>query len=121
DHRPPARLRGLQAFIEPADTRGAVVGPLAIGVGMVYVETEARARAGRRPLEHLQVAVRVAEGRDRPSPDGGLDADGLPRPVVDEVDLGPLDEHRAAFAGFERHLNSRADDLFGWNAVDPFG
>src|SRR6185295_13431958 len=79
------------------------------------------ARAGRRPLEHLQVAVRITERRDRPSPDGGLDADWLPRPVVDEVDLGPLDEHRAAFAGFERHLHSRADDLFGWNAVDPFG
>ena len=41
---------------------------------------EARAAAGRGPLQHLQVAVRIAEGEDRAAADEAVDADGLPGP-----------------------------------------
>ena len=43
----------------------AVVGELAPGVVVPEEEPEARAGTGRRPLEHLEVAVRVAEREDR--------------------------------------------------------
>ena len=42
----------------------AVVGPLARGVGVVNVEAETRARTGGGPLEHLQVAIGIAERGD---------------------------------------------------------
>jgi hypothetical protein len=72
--RPAPRLGLGEPFLEPADVR-AVVGPLAVGVGVVDVQAEARAGDGGRPLQHLEVAVRVAERRDRPPADVHLDAD----------------------------------------------
>jgi hypothetical protein len=59
----------VETLVETADVRLAVVGPLAIGVGVVHVETEAGATAGGGPLQHLEVAIGIAEGRDRPAAD----------------------------------------------------
>ena len=77
----------VQRLVERADVRVAIVGPLALGVGVV---DEQRRRRGPLPAavhcEHLQVAVGVAEGRDRPAADEVLDPDGLAVLVVDEVD-----------------------------------
>ena len=58
----------------------AVVGPLALGVGVVDERPKRAPAAGGRPLEHLQVAVGVAEGGDRAAADVLLDADRLARP-----------------------------------------
>ena len=61
-HRRPAYGIGfVEAPVETADRRHAVVVPFAVGVGVVDVEAEARAVAGGGPLEHLPVAVEVAE------------------------------------------------------------
>ena len=57
--------------------RLAVVSPLAYGVGVVDEAHEPRALAGRRPLEHLVVAVGVAEGAQGPSADELLEGDRL--------------------------------------------
>ena len=76
----PLRLRLVERLVELADVRLAVVGPLALGVGVVDEEAEARAAAGGGPLQHLQVAVGVAEGGDRAAADVRLDADRLARP-----------------------------------------
>ena len=86
----PLRVRFVEALVELADVRLAVVGPFALGVGVVDEEAEARAAAGGGPLQHLQVAVGVAEGGDRPAADVLVDADGLAGLVVDEVDLRQL-------------------------------
>ena len=51
-------------------------------------QAEARPGARRGPLQHLQVAVGVAEGDDRAAADEPVDADGLAGAVVDELDLG---------------------------------
>ena len=74
----------------------AVVGPLALGVGVVDDGHEAGAAARGRVLQHLQVAIGVAEGEDRAAADEAVDADWLSGPVVDELDLRFLDEHRLA-------------------------
>jgi hypothetical protein len=56
------------------------------------------ARARSDPLEHLDIAVGVGERRDPPATDEILNADRLPRPVVDEIDLRQADERRCAVA-----------------------
>ena len=62
-----------------------------------------------RPLQHLQVAVGIAEGEDRPAPDEAIDADGLARAVVDEFDLRRLISTacRPAPSGIRRRRTSR--------------
>src|SRR5262245_63749720 len=69
DDGPALRLRLLERLVELADRRRMVVGPFALGVGVVHEQREARARAGGRPLEHLLVAVGVAERHQRPPAD----------------------------------------------------
>ena len=58
----------------------AVVGPFALGIGVVDQTHEARASAGRGPFQHLLVAVGIAEGEDGTPPDEPVDAFGLARP-----------------------------------------
>src|SRR5712672_3026679 len=64
----------------------SVVGPFPFGVGMVHDEGKADAAATPCPFEHLQVAVGIAESRDRASTDVRLDADGLAGFVVVEIE-----------------------------------
>ena len=61
----PALLRGLvERLVELADVRSAIVGIFALGVGVVDDEAEPRRPCSPgRPLQHLQVAVGVAERR----------------------------------------------------------
>ena len=96
----------------------AIVGKLARGVVVVHEQCEACAWTGRGPLQHLKVAVRVAERGNRPPADAAVDADGFPLLVVDQVDLGELDEHGTAVAHFELQLAAAADNLLRRNAVD---
>src|SRR5215470_12527277 len=79
DDNPVPRLGLVPGAVELADIRLAVVGELALGVVVVHEEHEARARAGRGELQHLQIAVRIAEGRDRPAADAAVDAHRLSR------------------------------------------
>src|SRR5262249_31115686 len=79
---------------EAPDRRLAVVGPFAGRVGVVDDQAEPGAGPCGGPAEHLVIAVGVAERGDRAPADPPLDAHGLPRAVVDELDLGQADEHR---------------------------
>jgi len=86
DH--PSALRGfIQTAHELPDVGIAVVRPLAFGVGVMNDDAEARPLRAGCPLEHFEVAVRIAEGYRRPPADGLVDADRLPRFVVVEVNL----------------------------------
>jgi hypothetical protein len=55
----------VEAAVQPADVAVAVVGELALGVGVVDEQAEARPVAGGGPFQHLEVAVGVAGGEDR--------------------------------------------------------
>jgi hypothetical protein len=69
-------------------------------------------------LQHLVVAVGVAEGQDGPAADEAVDADRLAGPVVDELDLGLLEELRLAVRpNLELHRARGADHLLGRDAV----
>ena len=97
----------------------AVVGELTLAIRVVNETEEARTRPARRPLQHLQIAVRVSECEDRPAPDEAVDADGLAGAVVDELDLGLLHEDRLPVrADLELGDTGRADDLLRRDAVD---
>ena len=71
-----------------------VVSIFALGVGVMDDQAEARAPAHRRPLQHLEIAVGVAERRNRAAADVLVDADRLAGLVVDEVDLRQAEQHR---------------------------
>ena len=73
---------------------GPVISPFALGIGVVDERHEAGPAARRRPLEHLVVAVGVAEGGDGAPPDLRMDADGLPGLVVNRNSFRQADEHR---------------------------
>src|SRR5688572_18868596 len=64
-HDRPAPGRGfVQGFVQLADVRLAVVGPFALGVGVMDDQSETRAAPRNGPLEHLQITVGIAEGGD---------------------------------------------------------
>ena len=79
-----------------------------------------RSVASLRPLQHLLIAIRVAERGDGPATDVRVNADRFSGLVVDEVNLGQPHENRLAVAHFILGLDAAADDLFGRNAVDLF-
>src|SRR5690606_25200353 len=98
-----------------------VVGVFADGVGVVDDQAEAGAVAGGGPLEHLEVAVGVAEGEDGTLADEALDADGLAGFVVHEVRLRQPHKGWLAVDLLELHFDAGAYDLRGGNAVDAIG
>src|SRR5882724_1468891 len=73
DHGPAFRLRLVPGLVELADLRLPVVGILARGVVVMHDQHEALAGAGRGELQHLQVAVGIAEGGDGTAPDDAVD------------------------------------------------
>src|SRR4051812_10285692 len=65
DHTPLAFDRLVPRLVEPANAALAVIGVLALGIGVMDQAHEAQAGSARRVLQHLLVAVGVAEGEDR--------------------------------------------------------
>src|SRR5215471_3396971 len=88
DDNPFLRHGLVERLVELADRRLPVVGELALGVVVVHEEHQAPARPRLGELQHLQVAVRVAERGYRPAADRAVDAHRLARAVVDEIELG---------------------------------
>src|SRR5262245_44299898 len=76
------------------------------------------AAARRRPLQHLLVAVGVAERKDWSPTDVALDADRLAFLVVDEIHLGESHKNGLAVANFEFRLDAAADDLLRRNSIN---
>src|SRR6266404_3539515 len=85
-------------------------------------QRETRATAGGGPLEHLLVAVGIAEGSDRPASDERVDPFRFARPVIDEQDLRLAQELRLSISGELISGDGRgAHHLLGWDAVAPVG
>src|SRR4029450_4232991 len=82
DDGPAAFFRLVHRLVEPADARIAVIGVFALGIDVVHDTHESRAGMGGSPLQHLQVAVRVAEGENRITPRCGAAA---PSPSRDRM------------------------------------
>src|SRR5688572_15316436 len=92
DQDPASFWRFIERFVERADVRFAVVGDFPVAVRVVHDQAQSRAAAGRRPLEHLKIAVGVAESDGRSATDELLDADRLALFVVDEINHRQFDE-----------------------------
>ena len=63
-----------------------------LAIGVMEDGHAARLVAGRRPLQHLKVAIGVAEREDRPTPDDAIDPHRLAGAIIDELDRGLLEE-----------------------------
>lgn len=75
-------------------------------------------RSGRRPLEHLEIAVGIAERRNWPPTDHLVDADRLASTIVNMVDFCEPQQYGDALWLVVFHLDAAADDLLWWNSVD---
>src|SRR3954463_15291987 len=64
----------IERLIELPDVRMAIVSPFAFSIGMMYDAHEAGPLASRCPLQHLIVAIRVAEREDRLPSNKAIDA-----------------------------------------------
>src|ERR1700704_4728592 len=69
-HRPFIHRRSVQSDVETAEMRLPVVGIFGFGVSVMNDHTEANAAADGRPLQHLEIPVGIAEGRNRAAADG---------------------------------------------------
>ncbi len=67
---------------------------------MVHQHAQVRVAVQRGPLEHLQIAVGVAESRDRFAADVFFDADGLFTLIGNDVDLRKPQQNGLAVAQF---------------------
>ena len=119
----PAPAASSRRLVEPADVRLAVVGPFALGVGVVDDQSQKRAPVpGGRPLRAS--AGRRRSCRTRRSA-GGRCAAGC-RPACPSLSSmksisGSLTQHGLAVAHLELHLAAAADDLLGRNAIHLLG
>ena len=67
--------------------RVAVVGPFAVRVGVMHEQTESRTFTRCRPLQHLEIAVGVAESGDGAAADEPVNSDRFALFVIDEIDF----------------------------------
>src|SRR5580658_1528859 len=69
---------GIEGFVEATEGCVPVVGVFAYRIGMMDKQAEAGASRDRRPLQHFEIAVGIAECRDRARPMNSLMPTGLP-------------------------------------------
>src|SRR5262245_47670112 len=111
DENPTPFGRLVESFVEASNVRVAIVGVFALGISMMNDQSEAGAVFHRGPLEHLKVAIGVAEGNDRAATDEAINADRLARAVVDKIDVRHAIKYRLAVLHFILHLDAASDNL----------
>ena len=74
--------------------------------------------SGSRPLQHLEVAVRIAEGQYRSAAHKLVDTHRLAGFVIDEIDIRQAKKCRLAIQQLELGLDAAADHLFRRDTVD---
>jgi len=110
----------VEGFIKFADGGCAVVGILAVGVGVMNEEHEAGPWAGGCPFEHLLVAVGVAKGSEGTLTNKCVDADGFAWTVVDEANLRQAHDDGGSVLCLKLRFHRRPNDLLGRYAVGFF-
>ena len=88
---------------------------------MVDEQSQSSAGTDRGPLQHLQIAVGVAEGGNGFSSDVLIDGDGFADVVVDEIQLRQAGEHGEFCHHFKLCDDAAADNLLGRDTVDLLG
>jgi hypothetical protein len=83
---PVLSLGFIEPLLMPPDGRLAIGGPFPLTVGTMNGETESRPRTSAGPLEHLQIAVRIAECGDGTAADEFLNTDSLAILIVNTID-----------------------------------
>ncbi len=78
-------MRFIQTLVELANVGLAVVGPLALGIGVMNVKAESESLASGRPLQHLQITVRVPKCCDGAAANVLIDRYRLAGFIVKEV------------------------------------
>ena len=99
-NRPSLFMSLIQPLVEFANVGLAIVGPLAFGIRVMNVKTEPGSFAGSRPLEHLQVAVRVPKRRDGTAANVLINGDRLTLLVINEIDLRQPHKNRSSVPQF---------------------
>jgi hypothetical protein len=82
--RPTARVGLVERLVESTNPRTAVIRVCTLSVGVMHDHHQSYVAPRRGVLEHLEVAVGVAECRQRPAADAAVDADRLAGSVVDK-------------------------------------
>ena len=118
DNNPSWLLEGL---VQLADVALTVVGILALRIGVMHQQPQSAAFAGHGVLDHLHVAVGIAECQNRAPADVLIDTDRLAGLVVDKVDFRLADDRWFAILNLEFGYGAGADDPFRRNAVIFFG
>jgi hypothetical protein len=121
DDNPTIQRCSIKRLVELSHMRLAVVGIFPLRIGMMHHDTKPALAGLGRPLQHLEITIRVPEGRNRPAADLLVDADGLAGAIVDEVHLGQAKQHGFAVAALELGDDTGADDLLGRDAIALLG
>jgi hypothetical protein len=101
-HYDPAHgIRPVEGLVEGSDVALAVVGILAIGIGVVNKQPQSSTFAGLGVFDHLHVGIGIAEGQDRPAADVLIDTHRLARLIVDEVNFRLANEYRLTIFDLE--------------------
>src|SRR5262245_32509795 len=114
-------IEGLRecANLAVGQALGGTVGIFPRRIVVKHDHRQAQAVAVPRVLQHLPIAIRIAEGDGRPPPDHEVNAFGLAGIVVVQEELRLLEENRPVLlvvAVLRRACG--ADDLFWRDAVD---
>src|SRR5215207_11054025 len=117
-HGPVIQGSGVQRLAESAKVRFAIICVFTFGVSVMNENAKAYSTAHGRPLQHFEVAIRVAKGGDRTAADVLVDADRLASLVIDEIHLRQTKQDGSTITHFEPRLNRGADHLVGRHPVD---
>lgn len=74
-HRPALGSGFVECLVQFPDMRCAIVRPFTLSVGMMNQAHESRPGSRSRPLQHLVIAVGIAEGKNGTTADELLDPD----------------------------------------------
>src|SRR3954451_5363637 len=117
-HGPVIHGSGVQRLVESAEVRFAIICVFTFGVSVMNENAKAYSTAHGRPLQHFEVAIRVAKGGDRRATNVLVDADRLASLVIDEIHLRQTKQNGSTIAYFEPRLDRGADHLLGRHPVD---
>ena len=98
DDGPASRGGFVQRFIQVTDLGISIVGEFAHRIGVMHETVEIGAGSGRRPFEHLLIAIRISKRGNGPAADDLVNVFGLPFFVVDGGDGRGARQDRRAVA-----------------------
>jgi DNA invertase Pin-like site-specific DNA recombinase len=90
DQRPTIYLCCIESFVELAKVGLSIIGVLTGGIRVMHDQAKCAAAGLGRPLQHLQIAIRIPERRNGAAPNVLIDTDRLAGTVIKDSDMnGP--------------------------------